>query len=190
VFERYRGRIQFEGRRSPEHALFRLHILQAFRSDGENALRDALELVRRDGVDPRRRLEIVLQAGDWYLVGDYGQTARKYYREAYSLQQQYRFPDIDLARPQQLIYAVPWIELRARGTRSSAAPDAFAEFEFAVRPDGRLAKPKVVMRQASRGQVSGTLMSLEGAIYRPSLVDGRPVKLDGVRFRQEFSGRE
>jgi hypothetical protein len=187
VFERYRGRIEFEGRRSPEHPLFRLHILQAFRSEGENALRAAAELARSESVDPRRRMDILLQNGDWFLTTERTQTARKYYREAYGLYAQHRFADIDLARPQQLIYAIPWIELRARGTSADAGPETFAEFEFSVRPDGRLSKPALVLQQASRAQVSGTLISLAGAIYRPALAEGEPIRSEAVRFRQEFS---
>ena len=189
VFERYRGRFDFEGRRSPQNPLFRMHLLQALRTDGAEALRAAVELARAEEVDPRHRIDILLEAGDWFLIGDRLQTARKFYREAFEVQSRHRFPDVALEMPAQVIYAVPLIELRARGLTTERTEQAFVEVEFTVHDDGRVSHQRVAAHTGTRAQVNGTLASMEGAVYRPRLVDGEPVKAEGVRFRQVFSAR-
>ena len=182
-FDSYRGPIVRTQQFSPSNPAFRVHLFRALRVDGEQALERAVELSAR--LDPKLRLEVLLQAGDWFLTKDFVREARRFYSQAESVARAGGVTDA-LMNPEQVLYAVPSAALRTRHLSADESEEEFVEVEFTVRGDGRVVDEKVIDHSPGRSDVQETLGSLRVARFRPRIVEGRSIATQGVRFRQSF----
>lgn len=179
----YRGPIVRTQSFSPGNPAFREHLFRALRVDGEQALERAVELSAP--LDPKLRMEVLLQAGDWFLTKDFIREARRLYSQAESLARAGGANDA-LMSPAQVLYAVPSAALRTRHLDADESEELFVEVEFTVRADGRVVDEKVIDHGPGRSDVQETLGSLRAARFRPRIVEGRSIATEGVRFRQAF----
>ncbi len=88
-----------------------MHVFRYFRVDGEAALQRAVEL--SSALEPKQQIELMLQAGDWFLGKDFVREARRFYARADALARASGTEDA-LMVPTQVLYAMPPAALRTR----------------------------------------------------------------------------
>lgn len=186
--DRYRGPLARSGRIDPASPAFNMRIAQFLRADGEQALVRAAGLVEAtDSLDANRRIEVLLQAGDWFQTKGHVHAARKYYARAqtWALRRTVGADD-PLAAPVQVLYPVPALALRGRLLPDSLIIERSLEVEFTVRADGRIDGERVVVRDLGKSAADEVMQALRVARFRPRVVGGKAVATDNVRFRQVF----
>lgn len=179
----YRGPIVRSPQFSPSNPSFRMHVFRLFRVDGEEALQRAVEL--SSVLEPKQQLQVLLQAGDWFLGKDYVRAARRFYARADALARASRAEDA-LTVPTQVLYALPPSALRTRHLSPEETREQIVEVEFTVRGDGHIINEDVIDRGPGKTTVVETLSALRAARYRPRIVQGRTQMTEGVRLRQTF----
>jgi tetratricopeptide (TPR) repeat protein len=179
----YRGPIVRSLQFSPSNPAFRVHVFKFFRPDAEEALQRAVELAAT--LDARTQMDVLLQAGDWFLAKDFIREARRYYARADALARAGGVEDA-LSVPTQVFYPLPAAALRTRHLADSDTDEDFVEVEFTVRGDGRVIDEKVIDHGPGKSTVMETLSALRAARFRPRIVQGKTQITEGVRFRQSF----
>jgi tetratricopeptide (TPR) repeat protein len=190
VAQGFRGPVFRTGRLDPTSVTFGKHVQELLRFDGEQAIARAAAIADvPDNTTPEVRLEVYLQAGDWFQLRDQPRTAAEYYKRAYDVSltlPQDVFEQQQWLEPKSILYPLPPIALR--NLLQGEVPGArFVDLAFSVRADGRVRSPEVVLREdVGKTMVDETIASLLVSRYRPRLVDGKPTAADDVRFRQRF----
>jgi tetratricopeptide (TPR) repeat protein len=184
AFESYRGLIQRSPHLGPASPAFRFHAARRLRSEGERALVRAVQLAESTSA-PDERLAVLLLAGDWFQIKDHTRTARRYYARAEALARSLG-PDHALSAPVLLFYPHPPLALRKM--RAPNTKERIVEIELTVHADGRSGGERVLVREAGKTAADETLLALQLARYRPRIVDGRAIAVEGVRHRQVFLG--
>jgi hypothetical protein len=183
----YRGPVLRRNRMSIGSPAFRYRVHKILRPEGDQALRQAAQLVENaTTMAPERRVAVLLQIGDWFQAKDHSRTARRYYASAQRWVQRTVVADDPFAAPVQVLYPVPSLALRGSPARESSAPERYVEIEFTVRADGRIDRERVLTREPGKSAADETLQALQVARYRPRMVDGAALDTAGVRFRQVF----
>lgn len=156
-------------------------------SDGERALRTALDLVtQRSPADQRVRGEIQLQLADWYLIaGNATRTARQY-RDAWdSLAAAGSEARAALDAPRLLYYRPPPISTRRlRPEDPTQYVVQRVEFKLKVDRNGRVTEATVVTSDASEAVQRSAAGAVKRARYAPRLVDGEAIDSEGVTLTE------
>jgi hypothetical protein len=186
--DHYRGPVARSGRMDPSSPAFSMRVGQYLRVDSEQALVRAAALVEAtESIDADRRIEVLLQAGDWFQTKGHVHAARKYYARAHTWAARRTTSAEDpLAAPVQVLYPVPPLALRGRLLSDSLVIERSLEVEFTVRADGRIDSERVVVRDLSKSAADEVIEALRVARFRPRIVGGKAVATENVRFRQVF----
>jgi hypothetical protein len=126
--------------------------------------------------------------GDWATVAGDPLTARSYYRQAWDALS--AKPDIDaaafFAEPVMLDFIAP-LSAVDRGARSRPYSWGSIVFEFDVSAEGRPLNVETVGAAGSLGALASRYTRrLRETHFRPRLVSGEPVALNGVQFTHYF----
>jgi tetratricopeptide (TPR) repeat protein len=185
LFEQYRGSILRSGRMASDSPAFRFHGLKMLNAEGEHAITRAAQIAE-GMLDERARVDVLLQAGDWFQMKDRTRSARRYYALAEGVAARALGPDRPLSSPVRLLYPMPPSVLRYRNAPADQFTEASVEVEFTVGSDGRIHSERVLSREAGKSFVDETLSALHVARFRPRFIDGRAVDTEGVRYREVF----
>jgi tetratricopeptide (TPR) repeat protein len=185
LFEQYRGPILRSGRMAPDNPAFRFHGLKMLSAEGEQAVTRAAKVAER-ALGEQARIDVLLQAGDWFQMKDHTRAARRYYAIAEGIAVRTLGPDHPLSTPVRLFYPYPPSVLRYRNARADEFIEEAVDVKFTVRADGRIDSERVVNREAGKSSVDETLSALRAARFRPRVIDGRAVDTEGVRYREVF----
>ncbi len=189
VAQSFRGPVLRSGRMDPQSVTFRKHVLSLLRFDGEQAIVRAAGLSAvPDNAAAEVQLDTFLQAADWFLLRDQPRTASEYYQRAYDISltlPKHLHEQQQWSEPKPILYPLPPIALRNL-LAGEALTERFVELKFAVRADGKVRSPEVVVRGAGKNMVDETITAILASRYRPRLVDGKPAVAAEVRFRQQF----
>lgn len=175
-------------RMTPGIGVFRRHVAEFMRADGDNGLAVAADLAEQSTtLSAEQRIDALLGAGDWFLIKDHLQAARRYYSRAYALSERLAAgPDLAMANPLQILYANPAAFAVPVGT---PRPQRYVVADFTIRPDGRVESLRVIESDARGWMLGQTKSALLDARYRPAYAAGMPGRTTGVRFRQSFSAK-
>ena len=193
--EGFYGPIGGSGTLSPANLTFRNNLLKLLRNEGEQGLRSAARLALTSTSIPLDlRIDVLLQAGDWFQIKDHVRAARDYYAQAHRLSTAAGVPatldgrnaDRGPWEPVQLLYATPPHALRQRGTVGATGTEHYVLIEFTVRSDGRVQDARVIDRDASKSLVDETMLALRTSRYRPRFVAGKPAHTRLMQYRQAF----
>ena len=182
----YRGPVLRTNRMSVGSPTFHYRVQKILRPDAEQALRYAAQLAETGTMQPERRVQVLVQVGDWFQAKDHSRTARRYYASAQRWVQRTVAADDPLAAPVQVLYPVPPRALHTSPPSEPTAAQRYVEIEFTVRADGRIDRERVVTRDPGKSAADETLQALQAARYRPRMMDGEALETEGVRFRQAF----
>lgn len=182
----YRGPAQRTNRMSIGSPAFQYRVGKILGADGDQALRYAAQLAESATLPAERRVQVLLQVGDWFQAKDHSRTARRYYASAQRWARRTIAADDPLAVPVQVLYPVPPLALRTGAALESSAAERYVEIEFTVRSDGQVDRERVLTREPGKSAVDETLQALQVARYRPRMVDGTALDTEGVRLRQAF----
>ena len=185
LFEQYRGPILRSDRMAPDNPAFRFHALKMLSAEGEQAITRAAKVAER-GLDEQTRIDVLLQAGDWFQMKDHMRAARRYYAIAEGIAARILGPDHPLSAPVRLFYPCPRSVLRHRNAPADQFIEESVEVEFTVRANGRIDGERVVNREAGKSSVEETLNALRTARFRPRVIDGRAVDTPGMRYEEVF----
>jgi tetratricopeptide (TPR) repeat protein len=190
VAQGFRGPVLRSGRMDPDSVTFTKHVQDLLRFDGEQAIARAAQLASQsDNATSELRLDVYLQAADWFQLRDQPRTAAEYYKRAYDVSltlPKHIYEQQEWLNPKPILYALPPIALRNLLQRDGPG-DRYVELAFSVRADGKVRSPEVITREdAGKTIVDETISSLMQARYRPRLVDGKPTPADDVRLKQRF----
>src|SRR4029453_12419764 len=78
----YRGPVLRTNRMSIGSPTFHYRVQKILRPDAEQALRYAAQLAETGTMPPERRVQVLVQVGDWFQAKDHSRTARRYYASA------------------------------------------------------------------------------------------------------------
>ena len=162
---------------------FRLRVARLMRRESEQALVQAAQLaLASPTMSPGDKVDVLLEAGDWFQMKDHARTARAYYLQALQL----TGAESRLAQPVLLLYSTPPMALSnpAQADTKQDARSVLVEFE--VRSDGRVHSERVIDRHATKSMVDETLSALQAARYRPRFAEGKPQDTPAVTYRQLF----
>ncbi|MBB6091756.1 tetratricopeptide (TPR) repeat protein [Povalibacter uvarum] len=167
---------------------FRTNVVRLMRYESEQALTRAARLALASETMPAsEKVQVLLEAGDWFQMRDHVRTARGYYEQVLLLM---RTGDDArttlLSSPVMLMYAPPPLSLLNEFERSEATTRRFVVAQFEVRADGRVQSERVIARDATKTMVDETLSALRAARYRPRFVNGKPEDTLKVTYRQIF----
>jgi tetratricopeptide (TPR) repeat protein len=179
--ESYRGPVLLTSRISIGSPTFQHHVQKIMRPEAEQAVRYAAQLAETVTLLPQRRVEVLLQAGDWFQAKDHSRTARRYYASAQRWLKHIESADDPFAAPVQVLYPVPTLALSAPSTNAR-----YVEAEFTVRADGHIDSGRMITNDLGRSAADETLQALQVARFRPRMVEDTAVDTPGVRFRQAF----
>jgi tetratricopeptide (TPR) repeat protein len=182
----YRGPVLRTNRMSIGSPTFQYRVQKILRPDAEQALRYAAQLAETGTMPAERRVQVLVQVGDWFQAKDHSRTARRYYASAQRWVQRTVAADDPFAAPVQVLYPVPPRALHTGPLREPSAAQRYVEVEFTVRADGRIDRERVVTRDPGKSAADETLQALQAARYRPRMVEGAALDTEGVRFRQAF----
>ena len=134
------------------------------RPEAEQAVRYAAQLAETVTLLPQRRVEVLLQAGDWFQAKDHSRTARRYYASAQRWLKHIESADDPFAAPVQVLYPVPTLALSAPSTNAR-----YVEAEFTVRADGHIDSGRMITNDLGRSAADETLQALQVARFRPRM---------------------
>ena len=167
---------------------------------GLEGLKRALTILEaRPASSPQVLAGTLIDLGDWYtIIGDPKQ-ALPYYQRALAMpppkkkeEKEEKAEDKDdskgtpLGSAVLIFYPVPRLSARNLDLPQEAVDEKFVQVEFTVTSEGTVTDEHVVEEDATNLQVSEVLGSIRAARYRPKFVDGKPVDVPGISYRQVF----
>jgi TonB family protein len=161
-------------------------------SDGERALKHALEILEAHGKDaPKSQLiDTLVQLGDWYQIRQLPREAMPYYQRAWTLMtlDSSLPPAADrFGLPVRVFYPTPNIAAPRPASAMPAGDAQFVEVEFDVNADGRVSAARIVAHDTSERYADEVLSAVRDARYRPKFVDGQPVATPALSYREVLS---
>jgi tetratricopeptide (TPR) repeat protein len=151
-------------------------------SEGERALRSALERLNQNGsAPPALRAQVLLDLGDWYLIAGVAPRAQASYRDAW--QALGTEADQQLAAPQMLVYRPPAMAVSRHGYGADTHEEQEVRLRVAVQPTGEVREAIVSNPQTEREAAERAVISaVKRGLWRPGLRDGAPVAVTDVEF--------
>ncbi len=162
---------------------FRLRVTRLMRRESELALVQAAQLaLTSPTMQPDEKIEVLLEAGDWFQMKDHVRTARTYYQQVLQLPGGQRH----LTQPVMLLYATPPMALQNPSAVDASQKARSVLVEFEVGSDGRAQSEHVLDRNATKSMVDEALSAIRAARFRPRFADGKPQNTVAVTYRQSF----
>ncbi len=144
-------------------------------------------LAQNDTIDPVERALSLALLGDWALVGKERREADEYYGQAWNLLA--TSGEIDpnefFADP-VIISLIPPLTDVDRGLRRLPYAWGTIALEFDVSEDGRVKEITGIGAEPAGLVEKSYADRIEQAVFRPQLVEGKPVDATGVRFTHYF----
>lgn len=159
--------------------------------EGEDALKRALRILDADpsASTPETRIETLIQTGDWYQTKKSPREALPYYQRAWQLIR--TTPNLSdsvttaLNVPMRVYYPTPQIvahvPVQAEETRSH-----YVQIELTVAADGSVSGTRIVDHDTRDRYARDILNAVRAARFRPKFVDGQPVAVPGITYREVF----
>lgn len=150
--------------------------------DGERALRNALDILRKGESRPLILADTWLQLGDWYLLAGNQERMSAAYAEAWNTRAAVSEDALKIfAAPRLIFYRPPPASI------SRFKPNDPAEYErktvevrLRIGRDGRVIDAAVLSSDASEALNRSVLFAARRARYAPRLESGAPMEEDGV----------
>ncbi len=153
-------------------------------SDGERALRDALQRLRGPGGTPALRGAVLLDLGDWYLTGGTGPRALATYREAWRELAATGDTTV-LAQPTPVIYRPPSIAVSRRQEDPELHVEQDIEVRMSIAADGSVRDATIANPAPEREAAERAVMAAaRRATWRPAFSNGEPVAATEFLFRE------
>jgi tetratricopeptide (TPR) repeat protein len=163
---------------------------QTLGSEGEAALRRAVEILEKTPQSTANLRSGLLSLGDWFQIKRDERKSMPLYARAATLMEPNETALLEssdsLQTPVLLYYPTPPGAIRYISRSPSELESHFVLVEFSVTAKGEVKDIKVVESDASDRHVKQTVASMERARYRPRFVNGEPVATAGIRHRQIF----
>ena len=154
--------------------------------DGERSLKYALEvLTNGQPVDHRARADVLLQLGDWYLVGGSLSRAAAEYKRAWlevaPLGEEALAP---LRKPRLLAYKPPSISMKRSTPNEVDDEHEIFDVTLALKVgrDGKVLAATPTVATQPESATRPVMMAAKRARFAPALTNGEPVDADGVPF--------
>jgi tetratricopeptide (TPR) repeat protein len=163
---------------------------------GLDGLKRALTIIEaRPLASPQLLAGTLINIGDWYtIVGD-AKSALPFYQRVLAMppvQAEEKTQDKEdgrnapLGSPVRIFYPIPRLSARNLDLPASEVDEKFVQLEYTVTSEGTVIDEHIVAEDASNLQVSEALGSIKATRYRPKFVDGKPVDVPGISYRQVF----
>lgn len=160
---------------------------RALDAQGERTLERAARIVRMSpAVDPRLKMDTLLDLGDWYQMAGAVRDAVKTYKEVWDTAAGAGGSATALlAEPQPILYrAAVGIALRRPPPDRDKLQHYWIDFDFTVTRFGEVQDVIATGATAPRDLQLGVSENLKRTHYRPRFVDGAAVDTPHVRIRQ------
>ncbi|WP_221304323.1 tetratricopeptide repeat protein [Povalibacter uvarum] len=157
--------------------------------EGEDALKRALWVLE---ADPRAssevRVETLIQMGDWQQIKKAPVDALSYYQQAWQLSRAASNASSPAAAafdsPVRVFYPTPMIVAHIPGLPPEETRTQHVQIEFTVKADGSVADARIVEHDTREQYARDILDAVRVSRFRPKLVDGKPVDVPGIVFRE------
>ncbi len=157
------------------------------REEGEKVLNHAMRVIRDNGHGANQQLhgDLLIDFGDWYLLGNDKAKARRMYHDAWHILSAPTGPGTAvLEAPVQLAYIPPPTSWPNRGSDPLGRGEFFVELGFTVNPEGRVEDVVTLASEVAPGATRAVSDALKRARYRPRFVSGEPVETKNLVLRQ------
>lgn len=151
-------------------------------ADGERALRNAIDILRRAGTQPLVLADTWLQLGDWYLLAGNQDRLNAAYAEAWNARAAISAEALTIYSAPRLVFYRP-----PPAASSRFKPGNIDEYELKtvelrlrVGRDGRVLDAAVERSDATDAINRSTLFAARRARYAPRLEDGKTVETEAV----------
>lgn len=153
-------------------------------SDGERALRSALQRAQGAAGTPALRGAVMLDLGDWYLTANAGPRALASYRDAW--RELTAAGDTSaLAHPAMVVYRPPQVAASRQTGKDEDHDERDVELRVSIAADGDVREVTVANPAAERESAEKSVMSaVRRAVWRPAFRDGEPVATPDFLFRE------
>ena len=163
---------------------------------GEQALRVIVDHYAEEESATAELIEATSNLGDWYLLFSRRRDATEMYTQAWKLLdtiengaelRQQMFGQV-VSIPTFIDYASEFDKLRDLEEESNALSAGFADLSFDVTINGYVRNLSVLTEEteANADHLDRLRRQVRRAIYRPLIVDGRPVRANGNLFRYRY----
>lgn len=159
--------------------------------EGELALYQALKILEADGSASTREalIETLVQMGDWYQIRKRPRKALPYYQRAWSQIRTARNPEASIAAaldaPVRVYFPTPNV-LAPLSARSEGVHSQHILINLTVAADGSVADARIVDHDTRDRYAQDILNAIRASSFRPKFVDGEPVAVAGIEYREEF----
>lgn len=159
-------------------------VASAPATEGEAALRRALDLLAGKPDQSRLRGEVLLDLGDWYLTADKGSRALASWSEAW--RQLTAAGDAQaMAQPELVIYKPPAIAVSRRLENPEDYVVQEVELRMAIAANGAVREATVANPEPRRESAEkAVIAAVRRAAWRPAFREGVPVASGGHLFRE------
>jgi len=159
--------------------------------EGQLALARALKMLEDDASASTREalIETLIQMGDWYQVKKWPRKALPYYERAWQQIRTARDPQAAVATaldaPVRVYYPTPSVLARGSAARREAHA-SYVQIELTVAADGSVPDARVVDENTTDQYVQEILNAVRASSFRPKFVDGKPVAVHAIAYREVF----
>jgi tetratricopeptide (TPR) repeat protein len=157
--------------------------------EGEDALKRALWVLEADPrALPEVRVETLIQMGDWQQIKKAPVDALSYYQQAWQLSRTALNASSPVATafdaPVRVFYPTPMIVAHIPGMPPEETRTQHVQVEFTVKADGSVADARIVEHDTREQYARDILDAVRVSRFRPKFVDGKPVDVPGIVFRE------
>lgn len=159
-------------------------VVSAPSTEGERALRVALQRLVAKGGPAAQRGQVLVDLGDWYRTADKKQRALESWGEAWKALAEAGDTRL-LEQPEPVIYRPPGIAVSRHQEDPQANLEQVVELNVSVGADGSL-KQAVVANPAPERESAekAVLNAIKRAVWRPAFRDGVAVETNGHVYRE------
>lgn len=159
----------------------------ALNAAGERTLERAAAIVRANpDADPKRRIDTLLELGDWYQMSGAIRDALKIYKEVVLIANAGgESAEALMGEPEPILYrAQIGVALRRPPPDRAKLEHYWVDFDFTVTRRGEVTEVVVTDATAPKDLQVSLAENLKRTHYRPRFVEGEPVETRGLRLRQ------
>ena len=162
--------------------------LTAPSSDGERALREALQRLEPSGAArAAERGAVLVDLGDWYRIAGVSTRAMASWREAWNELNLAGNTSL-LARPALVVYRAPPVATSQREQDPEEYAVQEVELRASIGPDGALREVTVANPAPERESAERAVVAaLRRAIWRPAFEQGQPVATTDYVYREKVN---
>jgi hypothetical protein len=159
-------------------------------AEGERALNLAATIARSAELPPEETAGLLIDLADWYLLTDRPDKAATLLGDAERLiaavSPKISAEDSPLSQPELLLYRAPPSAQRHKNRAAAEVDEKIVVLGYTVTAAGRVADLKFLEGDLASNQRESLLGAFSKAVFRPRIVDGKPVDAPNQRFRQSY----